>query len=189
MAVQFRNKLGEMTFSVADYHKMIEVGVLREDNKTEIIEGKLIEIMPIGKKHAACVKRIAETLQDILGKSVTYSVQDPITVGEYNEPIPDIALLRRREDFYADALPSAKDVLLIIEVADSSLASDRKWKTGLYAEAGIREVWIVNLQREIIEIYSRPQHGVYALTKFAMRGEVLESANVPNLSLEVDRIF
>lgn len=189
MAVQISNKLGEMTFSVADYHKMMEIGVLPEDRTTEILEGKLIKIMPIGSRHASVVAKLAKSLERQIGDEMIVWAQNPVAVNDQNEPIPDVALLRWRDDFYADELPTAKDVLLIIEVADSTLATDRKYKTRLYAEAEIPEVWIVNLQREIIEVYRQPQYETYVLTSFAKRGEILQSENVPNLTIKVDGIL
>ncbi len=178
-----------LRFSVDDYHKMIDWGLLRNVERAEIIDGELIESMPTGRAHAGCVKSLAELLRDVLGKSVTHSVQDPVWLDEYNQPIPDIAILNRRDDFYRRKAPTAEDVLVLIEVCDSSLDYDRNRKIPLYAEANIPEVWLVNLQTSSIEMHSQPRGYSYSIVKVFRRDEIITSEKIPVLSFTAGDIF
>lgn len=178
-----------LRFTVDDYYRMIDWGMIKNVERAEIIEGELIKQMPIGKQHAACVKRLDEILRDELGKSVTYSVQDPISLDEFNEPQPDVALLKRRDDFYKGKQPSAEDVLLLIEVSDSTLDYDRNRKIPLYAKHQIPEVWLINLNNGTIEIHSQSRDYSFNIVKVLRRGETIESEALQGLVIEVDRIL
>lgn len=179
----------QLRFSVEDYYRLIELGMLRDVERAEIIEGELIKRMPTGKRHASCVKRLDEFLRDILGKTVTYSVQDPVRLDEFNEPMPDLALLKRREDFYLEKQAMGEDVLLIVEVSDTTLDYDRNRKIPLYAKVRIPEVWIVNLQNGTIEVHTQPGDYSYSLVKVLRRGEEVKSETLPEISLRVDEIL
>lgn len=176
-------------FRVEDFRKMTEAGILPEESGWEIIDGYLIDKMSIGSKHASTVKRLDEILRDQLGKTVNVSVQNPIHLDEYNEPEPDIALLKRRSDFYAESHPLAQDVLLLIEVSDSTVEYDRNIKKTLYAEAGITEFWIVNLPDKTVECFSSPKNGNYRLARILEKGEAVESTAVEDLKLSVEEIL
>src|SRR5437868_12357745 len=132
-------------FNVAEYYKMAAAGVFSEDDRVELIEGEIVEMNPIGSRHAACVGRLTKLLERLTGDRAIVWVQNPVQVSDYSEPLPDVALLNPRDDFYSQATPQATDVLLIIEVAESSLEYDRSIKLPLYARSGIVEVWLVNL--------------------------------------------
>lgn len=176
-------------FRVEDFYKMTRAGILPEEHGWEVIDGRLVDKMTIGTKHTSTVKRLNEILKENLGKTVNISIQDPIHVDEYNEPDADIALLKRREDFYADSHPTPQDVLLLIEVSDSTIEYDREIKKNLYAEAGIVELWIVNLQDETVEFYSHLKNGNYRLAQIFGRGEKVKSNSVEILELTVDEIL
>ena len=178
-----------LRFSVDEYYKMIELGMLKDYEKAEIIEGELIQKMPIGKKHSAIVEKLNEILRDRLGKSVSLRNQQPVRFGDYNEPEPDLSVLKRRDDFYFDHKPVPKDVLLLIKVSDATLKYDRDTKLALYAEAEIPEVWIVNLVNNIVEVHQKPSVGIYQLTKIFKRGEQIESKALPDLKLAVDEVL
>ena len=178
-----------LRFSVDDYYTMINLGMLKNVERAEIIDGELIETMPIGNAHASCVKILAEILRDILGKDVTHSVQDPIWLDEYNEPIPDLALLKRRSDFYRGKAPLAEDALLLVEVSDSTLDYDRNRKIPLYAQAGIPEVWLVNIQAGTIEMHCQPRDYSFAVVKIFRRGDVLVSEVLPDVKIKVDEVL
>ncbi len=182
-------KTMRLRFTVDDYYRMIDLGMLKDVERAEIIEGELIKKMPIGKRHAACVKKLDELLRDELGKSVTYSVQDPITLDEFNEPQPDVALLKRRDDFYSGKQPMAEDVLILVEVSDSTLDYDRNRKIPLYAKHEIPEVWLINLTNETIEIHSQSRDYSFNIVKILRRGEILQSEILPELKLAVDEIL
>ena len=178
-----------LRFSVDEYYQMIELGMLKDYEKAEIIEGELIDKMPIGEKHSAVVEKLSEILRDKLGESVSLRNQQPIKFSDYNEPQPDLAILQRRDDFYFYENPVPKDVLVLIEVSDATLKYDRDTKLALYAEAEIPEVWIVNLPNNIIEVHQKPSNGIYQLAKIFKRGESVKSAILPNLNLKVDEIL
>ena len=143
-------------FTVEEYHKMAKAGILGEDDRVELLEGEIVQISPIGSRHAACVMRLTELLsQRVVGRAHV-RVQNPILLGEHSEPQPDVTLLRRREDFYASSHPRPEDVLLVIEVAETSAAVEREVKAPLYARYGIPEVWVVDLAGGQVEVFRRP---------------------------------
>lgn len=158
-------------WTVEEYEGMIEGGILRDDERVELIRGEIVKMTPIGVRHAACVARLEELFHERLGRRVVVSVQNPIRLLNDSEPQPDIAILKRRSDFYVEHRPGAADILLAVEVADSTLASDRAIKLPLYAKAGIPETWIVNLEEDVIEVYSQPEDGEYRVSRVARKGD------------------
>ncbi len=175
-------------FSVDDYYKMAEAGILHEDDRVELIEGEVITMTPIGSRHAACVSRINKLFSRALSDAVILRVQDPIRLDDFNEPEPDLALVAFRADFYAEQHPRPEDVLLAIEVADSSLAYDRETKIPLYARSGIREVWLVDLQYGEITVYRQPTLEGYGLEQRYQPSDTLEHPT-RNTSLRVQDIL
>src|SRR5262245_53219810 len=137
-------------FTVADYHRMAEAGILGEDDRVELIEGEIVDMTPIGRRHQARVDHLVELFIEGLGRKVIVRVQGSIRLSELSEPQPDLVVLRRRADFYADADAGPADVLLIVEVSDTSLPHDRDVKVPLYARAGMPEVWLGDLHGERI---------------------------------------
>jgi Uma2 family endonuclease len=176
-------------FSVSEYHLMAEVGILSEDDRVELIEGEIVKMSPIGSRHAACVDRLNRLLNRFTDLSAIVRVQSPIVLDGNSEPEPDISLLRPRGDFYTGGHPMPDDVLLLIEVADTSVERDLEAKLPLYARAGIPEAWLVNLPAETIEVHSRPDGGEYRETVRTKRGETLKSRTIPGLELAADDIL
>ena len=176
-------------FTVGEYNTMIEAGVFKEDDRMELITGDIVQMSPIGNKHVACVNRLSNKLMAQLGESVIVSTQNPICADEYSEPQPDVVLLKPRDDFYEDELPSARDVLLIIEVADTTVLYDRNVKLPLYARAEIPVALLVNLPRASIEVHTGPKNGKYRKVRYLKRGEVLRVKGLPKLSLKVEDII
>ena len=148
--------------TVAQYHRMAEAGVLAHDARVELVEGAIVDMAPIGSRHAAAVKRLNALLTHAVGARAIVSVQDPIRLGDRSEPQPDLALLRPRADFYAGAAPTAADALLVVEVAQASAAYDRQVKVPLYAQHGVPEVWVVDLDDGLLRFYRALQSGRYA---------------------------
>jgi Uma2 family endonuclease len=176
-------------FSVDEYEQMIEHGILTENARVELIRGEIIEKMAIGDPHAACVKRLNRLFSTFLGNRALVSVQDPIRLID-SEPEPDVALLLPRDDYYLSGKPRAPDILLVIEVSDSSLEYDREVKLPMYAEAGIAEFWIVNLEDHCLEVYRQPvSGGVYTELTVLRRGEEVEIVALPGSTLAVDEIL
>lgn len=181
--------LTRRAFTVAEYDRLIETGILREDEQIELIEGVIVEMSPIGSRHVACVNRLNMLLVGFLGPRAIISVQNPIQLSDYSEPQPDLAVLRPRADFYAAALATPADVLLLIEVAESSLEYDRSVKLPLYARALIPEVWVINLAAETLAVYTDPAEQMYQRVHTLKKGDVLTSAALLDLALPVDTLF
>jgi Uma2 family endonuclease len=176
-------------FNVTEYYKMAKAGILKPDDRVELIEGEIIKMTAIGSPHAACVSRLVRLLSKAIGDTAILSPQNPVRLDDFSEPVPDIALLKARVDYYAARHPTPKDALLVIEVADSSLLKDRNIKVPLYARAGISEIWIINLPKEIIEVYSDAHLGKYRKCQKFKRGDVVKSPTVKGLSLKVNEIL
>jgi len=148
-------------FTVDDYHRMVEAGILSDDDRVELIDGEIIEMVAIGSRHAACVDRLARLCSAGVRNRAIVRVQNPILLSEHSEPQPDLALLRPRRDFYAAGHPGPQDILLVVEVADTSAETDREIKLPLYARAGIPEVWVVALAETHVEAHRKPSPGGY----------------------------
>lgn len=176
-------------FNINEYYRMTDAGILSEGDRVELIDGEVIEMSPIGSRHAACVNRLNKLLNRLVLQDVIVSVQNPIVLNEYSEPQPDISLLRPRPDFYEQGHPIPADVLLVVEVADSSTQFDREIKLPLYAQAMLPEVWLVNLPDDTIERYSQPANGAYRIAQTLKRGEVLSSTVILSLNLDVAAIL
>src|SRR5437763_16913610 len=125
---------------------------------------------PIGSPHAACVDALALLFNEVARRRFIVRVQSPIRLNDFSEPQPDVALLRWRDDFYRHAHPTPADVLLVVEVADSTVETDRSYKIPLYAQAGIAEAWLVNLPAEQVELYASPANDAYPITQPFKRG-------------------
>lgn len=176
-------------FNVTEFYRMAAAGVFTENDRVELIEGEILEMSPIGSRHAACVDRLTELFGQRVGSRAIVRVQNPIRLNDYSEPLPDISLLKRRADFYANSHPTPEDVLLVVEVADTSVDYDRNIKLQVYAQAEIPEVWLVNLSKNIVEVYTRPANGKYQKSRKFKRGESLVSSQVSNLSLSIDEVL
>lgn len=176
-------------FTVEQYHQMVEAGILSEDDRVELIRGEIIEMSPIGRRHAANVKRINALFMMRLGQSVTIGVQDPIQLDNNSEPQPDISILRRRGDFYLSGHPQPQDILLLIEVADTTIETDREVKILLYADANILEVWLVDIDAECVEVYRQPSPTGYQIIQKFYRGQTLSIQTLPDINITVDEIL
>jgi Uma2 family endonuclease len=176
-------------FNVTEYYRMAAAGVLSEDDRVELIEGEIVEMNPIGSRHAACVARLTEFLGRSVGDEAIVWAQNPVQLSDFSEPLPDVALLKRRDDFYAHANPQPMDVLLVIEVADSSVEFDRDIKVPLYAGAGIPEVWLVNLPQGTIEVYTQPFGDKYQETRVIKRNQSLRPTSIPNLIIDAEVVI
>ncbi len=183
MSVAIQKKL----FTVEEYHAMGEAGILREQG-IELIQGEIIEMSPIGSRHAKTVNKLNHLLNRALGDSYIISIQNPVITDQFSEPEPDVAILQFREDFYGSAHPTGKDVHLIIEVADHSFSYDQEIKLPLYARAGIPEYWIVDIGHGRIHAYWLPAGEVYRFSQIVQSGDKLSAQNLP-VSLAVGDIF
>ncbi len=175
--------------TTADYHSMIEAGILGPGDRVELLAGEIYEAAAVGSPHASCVMRLNEWFSSRLGGRAIVNVQNPVELSTLSEPEPDLTLLVRREGFYADRHPGPADVLLLIEVAVTSYEYDRSLKLPLYAEAGIREVWLVALERQAIEVYRDPSKGSYRWVENRRAGDTLAPIAFPDLELDVSELF
>ncbi len=182
-------QLSRRWFTVGEYNRMGETGILTEDDRVELIEGEIVEMNAIGSVHAACVNRLNMLLSRQAGQEFIVSVQNPIIADDYSEPEPDIAVLRPRDDYYAHGHPKSADVLLVIEVADTSVEVDRKIKIPLYARAGIPVTVLVDLPKELVEVHSVIVNGRYQSAQIFRRGDSFRVGIIPQLNLNVDAIL
>ena len=181
--------LQRFRFSRADYHQMAKVGILEPKARVELIDGEIIEMSPIGRRHKASVDRVNDLFAPRLHGAAIVRVQSSIVLGEYGEPEPDISLLRYRADFYAESDETIEDILLIVEVADSSEAYDRRTKGPLYARFGIPDYWLADLNRDIVTQYRDPTPNGYATSQVFRRGESMSPLAFPELTVAVDDIL
>jgi hypothetical protein len=171
--------------TIAEYHRMGEVGILTGRDRVELIEGELVAMAPIGSEHSGTVNALTRLLVEIVGDRGVVAVQNPVQLDDLTEPEPDFAVLKPRPDYYRRATPRADDVLLLIEVADSSLAYDRAVKRSLYARHGIPEFWIVNLTAGEVEVCRTPTGDNYASVLHVGREAILEPVLLPGAAIPV----
>ncbi len=175
-------------FTVEEYHRMAESGVLHEDDRVELIGGEIVDMAPIGTWHLACVVALTHLLVEPSGGRYFVSVQNPVRLDPHHEPQPDLSLLKTRPD-PAGSPPAPGEVLLVVEVSDTTLSYDNNVKLPLYAGAGIPEAWVVDLQGRKVEVHSGPGPGGYRSVREAGPGERLLSETVESLSLPVGEIL
>lgn len=181
--------LAKRWITADEYERMGEAGIFPPDVRLELIEGEIFEMSPIGNTHAACVKFLNALLGRLFGGTFIVGVQDPIRLSEFSAPQPDLTLLRWREDYYRGLTPTPGDVLLLIEVADATLVVDRLVKFPLYAKAGIREAWLVNIPDGRLEIYSDPLGGTYRRDEVFGRATEARSHTVEGLAVNVAELL
>lgn len=175
-------------FTVDEFARMGEAGIFTEDDRVELIEGDILEMTPIGPPHAWTVNRLAKLIGSRLEDRAYVSIQNPIRLGRHSEPQPDL-VVAQPQDAYARRHPEPGDVLLVIEVADSSLRYDRLEKVPRYGSAGIPETWLVDVGAGTVTAYTRPGPGGYAAQRALRRGDALAATGLPELVLPVADIF
>ena len=170
-------------FTVSEYDRMIDLGILKEDTRVELIRGEIVAKMPIGDAHIACVDRLTRLFVRAVGEDVTVSIQNPVRLAD-SEPEPDVVL--KRTPHGAHGKPGPEDILLVIEVAETSLEDDRETKGPLYAENGIAEYWIVNLTDRCLEVHRNPQPGgTYADVRTLRTGDWAEVSALSGVTVAV----
>lgn len=174
-------------FNVQQYHQMYEAGIFSESDRLELIYGELVTMSPINRRHAACVNRLTYLIGQIMGKRVIVAVQNPIHLSDESEPQPDVAVLKWQDDFYSSGHPTPSDIHWLIEVSDTTIAVDRRVKVPLYAESGIVETWLVNLNEDCLEVY-RVNKGVNE-ELILRRGDRIASLAFPDVIFEVTDIL
>ncbi len=177
-------------FTVDEFHRMVEAGILQEDDRLELVRGQILEMAPIGSRHAFAVDRLTRSLVLLLQElPVVVRVQNPIRLEDETELYPDIAVVKDRGSYYWDNTPGPSDVNLVVEVADSTVSYDRRTKGPLYAGARIPEYWLINLKATAISVHRAPGAEGYGDIALIRRGQVLSPLFAPDLKIPVDRFL
>ncbi|HEY9808156.1 MAG TPA: Uma2 family endonuclease [Halomicronema sp.] len=185
MAINLIRKL----FTVRDFNRMVEAGILTKYDRVELIRGEIVEMSPIGRRHAAGVNRLNKLFSARLGERVLVAIQNPVELNDNSQPQPDVSLLRVCEDFYESGHPQVRDVFLLVEVADTTVDFDREVKISLYADAGICEVWLVDINGECLEVYRQPLGGKYEEVLRFFRGERVGVFAFSDVDFGVDEVL
>ena len=176
-------------FTVDDYYKMLDAGILCEDDRVELIEGEIIEMSPMGSRHAAVVSSVTEALVSLFKGKALLRPQLPLRLNEFNEPEPDIAVVKPRPDRYSSRHPGPTDALLVIEISVSSLRYDRDVKLPIYAASQVPEVWIAHLRAATVLVYRDPAGTHYATHLKYGRGESLSCLAFPEIQVAIDDLL
>jgi Uma2 family endonuclease len=177
-------------FTRAEYYAMAEAGILKPEDRVELIEGEIYRMAPIGNPHAGCVNRLVHQFSALTAANrAVLSPQNPVNLTDISEPQPDVTLLRPREDFYGEGHPTPTDVLLLVEVAGSSIGFDRHTKIPLYARCGIPEAWLVDLVKKILEVHRDPTPAGYRNVQRLHRGDRIAPQAFPDFEIEVASIL
>ncbi|QIR41032.1 Uma2 family endonuclease [Tolypothrix sp. PCC 7910] len=181
-------------FTLDEYHRLTELGFFHEDDHIELVNGEIIEMVSKGKAHETCLRNLWKLLPKLVEDRATLQSQAPITIPPNSEPEPDFAIVKNKDDNYLSAHPAASDVLLLIEVADSSLDYDQVVKIPLYAKAGITDYWIFNLFDNHLECYSEPyadslgKYG-YSSKRILLSNQMISLPFFPDLAIDLSKIF
>jgi len=182
-------ELTKRRFTADDYQRMGQAGILSEDDRVELIDGEVVAMTPIGPRHNAAVNRANRAMVTAVGDTAIVQVQGSVRLGLYHEPQPDLVLLRPQADYYASRLPGPSDILLVVEVAESSIDYDREVKARLYAESGVREYWLVDLNDNLVFSHSTPEGGTYRTLRRYRRGQSLAPEALPDCVIAVDALL
>jgi Uma2 family endonuclease len=172
-----------------DYHRMGEAGILGDNDRVELLEGQLVDMSPIGPRHAIVTENLVELLVTAFAGRARVRCQDPVVLNDGSEPQPDVALVQRPWRGYPHTHPGPEDIFLLIEVADASLELDRTVKLELYARAAIREVWIVDLTTDLVFVHRGPSGGGYASVARVAAPALLGVEGLPGVTIPVAAVF
>lgn len=176
-------------FTVETYEKMIKGEIFTPQDKVELINGEIVEMSPIGLKHATTVIRLTNLFPLFFQDKALVSVQNSIILNDYSQPEPDLVLLKNREDFYEQKRPSSEDIFLLIEVSDSTLKYDQEIKLPLYAENHIQETWIINLNNSSIEVYRQPENNFYQQQKILTKKDKISCLAFPEIEINIGKLI
>ena len=182
-------QLTKRLFTVADFERMIAAGIFAEDERLELIDGEVVTMAPIGRRHAECVWTLGRMLGRLAGELAEVNSQNPVALGEHGRPEPDVMLLRPPFARYRGRLPSTEDIFLLVEVADSSLVGDREEKIPRYARAGVPETWLVDLIDDVVLVYREPSPEGYRLVRTAGRGDTIAPLAFPDWAIPLDEVL
>ena len=176
-------------FTVDEYYQMAEAGILKPEDRVELIEGEIIQMSPIGNRHAGCVNRATDLFTFLFRGKAVVTVQNPVRLNIYNEPQPDLVLAKPRADYYASKHPTGEDTFLVLEVADTALRKDRKVKLPIYARLGVPEVWIEDLKHDLILVFRDRADTGYKKSLTFRPGDSLSAAAFPEITFKVEDLL
>jgi hypothetical protein len=176
-------------FTVDEYYRMLDAGILTEDDRVELIDGEIIEMSPIGNRHAASVDRANDLFTSSFRGRALVSVQNPLRLNDFNEPQPDVVVLRRRADYYASKSRTPEDTFFVLEVSDSTLRYDVEVKLPRYAAASVPEVWIESLEEEFLLVCRNPMGENYATRLSLGRGDAVSPLALPDVVFKVEDLI
>ena len=189
MAIEELQLESRPPLTVEEFERLAETEGWDEDTRVELLDGEVVWMSPINDPHAACVKRLNYLFNRRYADQVLVSVQDPIRIEQYDEPQPDLALLRPRSDFYASATPMPADILLLVEVADTTLRTDLGRKARIYASGGVSEYWVVDLNNRVLYVHRAPAGGSYAAREVVGRGQRVEAGFAPDVEVAIEEVI
>jgi len=184
-----RTESTKKLFTVAEYYQMAEAGILSPQDRVELIDGEIIEITPIGDRHAGYINRAARLFHLAFAGKAVVSVQNPLQLSNYTEPEPDLVVLKIRSDDYIGKKVRAEDALLVVEVSDTTLRYDRRIKLPSYAAAGVPEVWIEDLEKHDLLVFRNPTGGTYSENLILQRGEKVSPEAFPEIVFDIDDLL
>ena len=185
MVIAAKKKL----FTVDEYYEMAHAGILTESDRVELIEGEIVEMSPIGSRHQAIVDKLTALFVNAVGDRALVRIQGPLRLADITEPQPDIQLLAPQDDFYIDAHPTQLDALLVVEVADSSLAYDRNYKSAVYSMRGVPELWILDVNTPRLFVMREPAELGYRVVMELGPGDAIAPLALPDLSFAVSDLL
>ena len=177
--------LNTRKFTVEEYYRMAEVGILHDTERVELINGEIVLMPPIGINHAGIVNRWTRFLVEQARGRYSVQIQNPVRIGEHSEPQPDVSILLFRDDDYLNVRPGPEETLVAVEVSDTSLAYDRGTKVTIYSQAGIPETWVVNLPEDCIEVFTEASVNGYAQHTVYRRGELISPSTLADVEFAV----
>jgi Uma2 family endonuclease len=178
-----------MRITIDRYQKMVTSGVLTPRDRVELIEGEILDRAPIGTRHASVTRRLHKRLMMVVGDDAVVGAANPVDLGDASEPEPDLLVLRPQADDYVRAHPQAHDVLLLVEVSDSSFAFDQGAKRALYAKFGVSEYWVVDVNSRRIFAYAGPVQSAFQRTREYVIGDTISPQAFPNVKIIVNELF
>src|SRR5262245_16999257 len=176
-------------FTADDYQRMGEAGILRAEDRVELVDGEIVSMTPIGPRHMACVDRATRVFVTAMGDAAIVRVQGSVRLDLYSEPEPDIVLLEPRQDYYATRMAGPADILLLLEVAESSIDIDRDVKLKLYARSGVHEYWILDLNEDVLTCFDEPAGDAYERVRHYQHGQSVAPLLLPGCMVAVDDLL
>lgn len=176
-------------WTVEDYHRMVETGILSTNDRVELLEGQIVKMSPQTPLHVATKKRTYDYLNNLLASRATVRSESPVTLPPGSEPEPDIAVVAIDPREYSDHHPVPSEIFLLIEVADTTVDSDLKEKAPLYARANIREYWVLDARKRRVHVFREPKDGTYQLQSVLSEDDALSPLAFPDVSVSFNQLF